>query len=162
MHRLHLRWIISRDLPAVLPISEASFTEAWSGADFERALGFRNVIGFVATWGDIIVGYVVYELHRDRVNILNLAVSPTARRCGVGSALLAKLRYKVCSHRRESLTARVEETNLAGLCFFRSAGLRAVSVAGDEILMAYRPTADEWEGFGRAPVNRIATILEGN
>src|SRR5919197_1025838 len=97
--RVHIRWMIRRDMPEVMRTERASFEYAWTEDDFLRCLRQRNCIGMVAEHGDTIAGFMIYELHRTRLHVLNFAVPPAARRAGVGGLMVGKLIYKLTSHR---------------------------------------------------------------
>ena len=161
---IHLRWGLRGDVPAWVAISDASFNGGWTEADFLRCLRQRNCIAFSAEVGEEVVGFAVYELHPDHLELLDLAVRSDVRRRGVGAALVAKLRYKLCSHRRSALACTVRESNTAAQVFFRACGLMAVGIdraAYDEepgYKLEYRPDAEERAalGFGPPRVNRIA------
>jgi ribosomal-protein-alanine N-acetyltransferase len=126
--RVHIRWMIRRDMQEVLQTEQASFEFAWSEEDFLRCLRQRNCIGMVAEQGERVVGFMIYELHKTKLHILNFAVHPNHRRTGVGSQMIAKLISKLSSHRRTRITLEVRETNLYAQLFFRSQGFRAVRV----------------------------------
>jgi [ribosomal protein S18]-alanine N-acetyltransferase len=126
--RVHIRWMIRRDMPEVLDIEGESFEFPWSEDDFIRSLRQRNCIGMVAEFEDRVVGSMIYELHKSRIHVLNFAVAPEFRRCGVGSQMLAKLTAKLSLQRRSRIILEVRETNLAAQLFFRENGFRAVSV----------------------------------
>jgi len=143
---VHIRWMIRRDMPEVLDIENWSFEFPWSEEDFVRCLRQKNCIGMVAEHGpkdeEAVVGFKIYELHKTRMHILNLAVDPDYRRRGVGSAMVEKLTSKLCSQRRNMILLEVRETNLEGQLFFRDCGgkdedgnkklgFRAVSVLRD-------------------------------
>ena len=72
--RVHIRWMIRRDMPEVLAIEEQSFEYPWSEEDFVRCLRQRNCIGLVAEHNERVVGFIIYELHKSRLHILNFAV----------------------------------------------------------------------------------------
>ncbi|MBX7168366.1 MAG: ribosomal protein S18-alanine N-acetyltransferase [Pirellulales bacterium] len=120
--------MIRRDMPEVLEIENESFEFAWQDDDFVRCLRQRNCIGMVAEHDDRIVGFMIYELHRTRLHILNFAVRESARRRGVGAQMSAKLVGKLSQQRRSRIVLEVRETNLAAQLFFKSVGFRAVSV----------------------------------
>lgn len=126
--RVHIRWMIRRDMPEVLAAEEASFEFPWLEDDFIRCLRQRNCIGMVAEYEERVVGFMIYELHRNRIHVLNFAVAPPFRRKGVGSQMLAKLAGKLSTQRRNRIVLEVRETNLAAQLFFRSNAFRAVSV----------------------------------
>ena len=126
--RVHIRWMIRRDMPEVLAIESESFEFPWLEDDFIRSLRQRNCIGMVAEYDDRVVGSMIYELHKNRIHVLNFAVAPGYRRCGIGSQMIAKLTAKLSSQRRSRIVLEVRETNLAAQLFFRENGFRAVSV----------------------------------
>lgn len=126
--RVHIRWMIRRDMPEVLDIERDSFEFPWYEEDFIRCLRQRNCIGMVAEHGEKVVGFMIYELHKTRLHILNFAVSSEGRRRGVGSQMVQKLVSKLSSQRRTEISLEVRETNLAAQIFFRESGFMATSV----------------------------------
>ena len=165
--RVHIRWMIRRDMPEVLQTEQESFEFSWTEEDFLRCLRQRNCIGMVAEQGEKVVGFMIYELHKNRLHILNFAVHPSWRRLGVGAQMVAKLISKLSSHRRTRITLEVRETNLTAQLFFRSQGFKAVRVlrafyedsGEDAFLMQYRLADDTGEDFEEA-INRIAQYEE--
>ena len=150
---VQIRWMIRRDMASVLDIERQCFEFAWSEEDFIRCLRQRNCIGMVAERDDQVVGFMIYELHRNRLHVLNFAVSQEARRQDVGRTMLDKLVGKLGFQRRNRIVLEVRESNLSAQLFFRACGFRAISVlrdfyedsAEDAYLMQYRytPSADE-------------------
>ena len=165
--RVHIRWMIRRDMPEVLQTEQASFDFAWTEEDFLRCLRQRNCIGMVAEQGEKVVGFMIYELHKTKLHILNFAVQPTCRRVGVGAQMVAKLISKLSSHRRTRITLEVRETNLVAQLFFRAQDFRAVRVlrgyyedsGEDAFLMQYQLPGETAEGAEES-VNRIAQYEE--
>ena len=123
-----IRWLIRRDMPAVLAIEEGSFEFAWSEEDFICCLRQRNCIGMVAEVDGEVVGYMIYELQKARLRILNFAVDPAHRRCGVGTQMVRRLVDKLSQQRRSEITLEVRETNLPAQVFFRRQEFRAFRV----------------------------------
>ena len=165
--RVHIRWMIRRDMPEVLQTEQESFEYSWTEEDFLRCLRQRNCIGMVAEQGEKVVGFMIYELHKSKLHILNFAVSPAARRAGVGGQMVVKLISKLSSHRRTRITLEVRETNLTAQLFFRNQDFRAVRVlrsyyedsGEDAFLMQYR-FADDTSEDTDDTVNRIAQYEE--
>ncbi len=165
--RVHIRWMIRRDMAEVLQIDQESFAYPWSEEDFLRCLRQRNCIGMVAEQGEKVVGFMIYELHKTKLHILNFAVHPLYRRRGVGAQMVAKLISKLSSHRRTRITLEVRETNLPGQLFFKTQGFVALKVlrayyddtGEDAYLMQYRIGADSGEDAEES-VNRIAQYEE--
>src|SRR5438132_482883 len=88
--RVHIRWMIRRDMPEVLQTEQESFEYSWTEEDFLRCLRQRNCIGMVAEQGERVVGFMIYELHKAKLHILNFAVHPHYRRGGVGAQMVQK------------------------------------------------------------------------
>src|SRR5262245_41508556 len=162
--KVHIRWMIRRDMPEVLAVETESFEFPWCEEDFLRCLRQRNCIGMVAELDERVIGFMIYELHRSRLHILNFAVSAQARRLGVGTQMVAKLIGKLSTQRRNRILLEVRETNLAAQLFFRASGFRAVSVlrdfyedtTEDAYLMQYR-----YRGHELAAVQQQITRMAG-
>ena len=129
--RIQLRWMIRRDMPEVLAIEQEAFEFPWSDEDFTRCLRQRNCIGMVAEVGDSVVAFMIYELHRTRLHVLNFAVRRSHRRLGIGTQMMGKLFAKLSVERRDRILLEVRECNLPAQVFFRSLGYRAISVLKD-------------------------------
>lgn len=126
--KVHIRWMIRRDMEEVVAIEADSFEFPWSEEDFVKCVRQKNCIGMVAERGERVVGFVIYELHKTRLHLMNLAVASDMRRCGVGRQLVAFLAKKLSIQRRTKLTAEVRETNLPAQLFFKQCGFRATIV----------------------------------
>jgi ribosomal-protein-alanine N-acetyltransferase len=156
--------MIRRDMPEVLDIENRSFEFAWTEEDFIRCLRQRNCIGMVAELDERVVGFMIYELHKNRLHILNFAVSPEFRRRGVAKAMVKKLIGKLSPQRRNRILLEIRETNLDAQLFFREAGFRAISVlrdfyddtTEDAYLMQYRYRASDVPAD--VPGNRISRL----
>jgi ribosomal-protein-alanine N-acetyltransferase len=100
----------------------------------------------VAEQGEKVIGFMVYELHKTKLHILNFAVLPASRRQAVGAQMVGKLISKLSSHRRTRITLEVRVNNLVAQLFFRSQGFLALRVlrayyedtGEDAYLMEYR------------------------
>ena len=166
--RVHIRWMIRRDMPEVLRSEQDSFDYSWTEDDFLRCLRQRNCIGMVAEHDDRVVGFMIYELHKTKLHVLNFAVAPEWRRLGIGTQMVMKLVGKLSSHRRTKITLAVRESNLNAQLFFRTQAFKASRVlrsyyedsGEDAYLMNYRIAEflDDEEDEG--VTNRIAQYEE--
>ncbi|MBI3322733.1 MAG: ribosomal protein S18-alanine N-acetyltransferase [Candidatus Omnitrophica bacterium] len=126
--QIHVRWGIRRDMPEVLEIEQEAFVNPWSEDDFTRVLRQRNIRLWVAEKDDKVVGFMIYELHKHHLHILNFAVGRQFRRTGIGRNMVHKLASKLSAQRKNRITLEVRESNLKAQKFFRSMGFRAVNV----------------------------------
>ncbi len=146
----HVRWLIRRDMDEVLDIEQSTFSPYWTEEDFLATLRRRDCIGMVTEQGEKIVGFMVHQLQRKTIRILNFAVHPKFRRQGVGAAMIAKLIGKLSPLLRTRIVLDVSEVNLPAQLFFRSQGFRAKSVlreyyqesGNDAYHMQYRLTKE--------------------
>ena len=114
-----------------------------------------------------VVGFMIYELHKAKLHILNFAVHPGWRRSAVGMQMVTKLISKLSSHRRTRISLEVRETNLAAQLFFSKQEFKAMRVlrafyedsGEDAFLMEYRFSNDPGDD-PEEYVNRIAQYEE--
>ena len=128
---VQIRWLIRRDMPEVLAIEQGSFEYAWTEEDFLLCLRQRNCIGMVAEQAGQIVGFMVYELHKSRLRLLNFAVAKSSRRSHIGTQMVRRLIDKLSQQRRQEIVLEVRETNLAAQLFFKNQGFRALGILRD-------------------------------
>lgn len=124
----YVRWMIRRDMEAVAEMEAATFAHPWTEKEFQDCLRRQNAIGLVVEFDGEIVGYVIYELHKWHVNVINFVVHPDCKRNGIGVIILAKLKQKLSAERRNRITLDISETNLSGQLFFKAQGFVATRV----------------------------------
>ncbi len=159
--KVDIRWMIRRDMSEVLEIEGQCFEFAWTEEDFLCCLRQRNCIGMIAERQERVVGFMVYELLKRQLHVLNFAVDPHVRKQGVGTQMVAKLVHKLAQQRRNEILLEVRERNLVAQLFFRSQHFEAYGVFHgyyedtdeDAYAMRYQLPADENERAGRIPVN---------
>lgn len=127
---MRTNWIITKHLPEILEIENSSFEFPWSYDDFVYKLRSKNIIGMNALdENEEIFGYVFYELFKNDIQILSLAVKESKRRKKIGSFLIDSLKYRLSSSKkRDSIFTNVRESNLDSQLFFKSQGFLAVDI----------------------------------
>lgn len=144
--KYHIRWMVRRDMAEVLYTESNSFEFPWREEDFIRCLRQRNCIGMVCEAykpvnGPVapdflapghadppVVGFMIYELHKKRLHLLNFAVHPDWRRQDVGRTMVHKLANKLSGQCRTHILTEIRETNLDAQRFFKKMGFKAVAV----------------------------------
>ncbi|MFQ5734408.1 MAG: ribosomal protein S18-alanine N-acetyltransferase [Planctomycetaceae bacterium] len=165
---VQIRWLIRRDMGRVLDIEHASFENPWSEEDFLCCLRQRNCIGMVAEHENEVVGFIIYELHKARLRVLNIAVAPDVRRSGVGTQIINRLIEKLSQQRRREVLLEVRESNLTAQLFYKAQGFRAVCVLRrhyedteeDGYVMRYQLTAEHESQSEFALQNRISEFYD--
>ena len=165
--RVHIRWLVSRDMAEVLDIEQESFEFPWTEEDYLRCLRSRNCIGMVAEYYGQVVGYMIYELGKNKIQLLNMATASRFRRCGVATQMIAKLIGKLTMQKRNRITFEIRETNLPAQLFFRSVGFYATQILKnyyeqmqeDAYFMQYRHTPEITTEVYQEAHNRIIQYL---
>ena len=134
---VHIRWMVRPDMSEVLNIEKVSFTHPWSEEDFIRCLRQRNCMGMVAEYDKRVAGFMIYDLHKNKLHVLNFAVGENFRRQTVGHQMVRKLQGKLSKQRRNRLSLEIDEYNLAGLQFFKSQGFIATGIRENMITMKF-------------------------
>ncbi len=139
---LHIRWMIQRDMPEVLEIERENYEYPWPGEDFHLLLRQANCIGMVATINGKVVGFMIYELYKTKIDVVNFAIADDSCCLGYGRKMLLVLKSKLGPSRRTRLNWRVAETNLPVQLFLRKNGFNLFRVdstdeQGDIYCFAY-------------------------
>ena len=83
------------DIEKVYEIERESFPYPYSPWDFQYYLEVEGEFFLVAEWEGEVVGYIVGSLWKDLLTIVSLAVKPSYRRRGIGTALIKELEKRV-------------------------------------------------------------------
>ena len=126
-----LRWIIRRDMPFILAIENQSFEFPWTEREFIRCLRHRDCIGMVVEVNEDVVGYMIYEMCKNTIDLLVFAVHPKYRRSGIGGALINRLIGKLVAGKRSSIVCAVRDSNLQAQLFLRNVGFFCTQVEKD-------------------------------
>jgi len=109
---LRFRPISVADLDEVIVIERLSFRFPWSPGFFLQELQVPCARSILAEVGNRIVGYILFWLLPDAIDIHNIAVHLDYRRRGIGRALLAGVIHEA---RRQSLARVILEVRLSNV-----------------------------------------------
>lgn len=125
---LELRWLIRRDAPDVIRIAKRTGGELHTESRLTNALRRRNCIGRVAEYsGRFVIGYEIYVLVDNVIDVEEMAIDQPFRRNGIGTAFLDSLKGKLSDHRRRVIQVTVRDSALDAQLFLRENYFRAVS-----------------------------------
>jgi ribosomal-protein-alanine N-acetyltransferase len=118
----------SGDLEQVMAIERTAFAYPWSGRFFQQELEVECARSVVAEFNGQIVGYVLFWLLPDEVDIHNIAVHSDFRRKGIGGALLDQVIAR--AQRRSSIrvTLEVRVSNSAARKLYERTGFVPVGL----------------------------------
>jgi [ribosomal protein S18]-alanine N-acetyltransferase len=113
VERVVLRRAVSDDVHGVAAIERESFSDPWSARAFLPLVPEPSTLFLVAasSTGDAILGYAVAWFVGDEAELANLAVSPNARRRGVGAIMLEQVIAEATRRRCRTMYLEVRESN---------------------------------------------------
>ena len=127
--RTTVRWICPREVPDVLRIESACFSQPWSAQDFADILNDRKTVGMVAEHRGRIVGYIIVQHDAHFYRIASVAVHPDFRRQSIATVMVQRFLQRAALGRDRTMVAAVVVEDNATACeFFRSLGFRAYAI----------------------------------
>lgn len=130
-----IKQISKKDASCVAKIEEECFSTPFSEDDI---LGYiDNPIWnfFVAKSGDSVVGYISFTKIIDECQIVNVAVSETARKMGVGTLLIENLLDFCHQNSVNKLFLEVRESNVPAIKLYEKFGFSVVGVSKNHYSM---------------------------
>lgn len=129
------------DLPEIVRIEQASFSDSWSLKGFEDALRYSYSTMLCAKLGNAVVGYCCLYQVLDEGEIVNVAVAPEHRSRGIGRIMLDQLiaRGKAKGVSRFLLDVRL--SNLPAIRLYEGAGFKKLAVQKN---FYENPSEDAW------------------
>jgi len=131
---LRIRWLLPCDMAAVVRMDRLAFDHnSWVEEDFTVFLKGRTRIGLVATAHDHVVGYMIYEWFKNRVDLIRLCVLPEVRRQTIASQMIVLLKEKLLASKKcQQLAASVPDHLLAMQLFLKEQGFLALHVIKED------------------------------
>lgn len=120
-----IRTASSADVRAVAAIEATAFSDPWSVGAFRTHLAD---LFLVAEAGAAVIGYLVARTAGPEGEILNVAVRPTARRCGAGRALIQEALGRLTATGVSSVFLEVRPSNAAARALYEAVGFHTVGV----------------------------------
>ena len=110
------------DLPALAALHGASFADAWSADSLGRLLASPGAFALVAERDGRPAGFVLARNAAGEAEILTLAVSPAARRLGLGRALVGEAARGAAESGATVIFLEVAVANLAARSLYGAFG----------------------------------------
>lgn len=128
--KLHIRVLRQGEEDALFALYDACFDEPF-GADAFRALLASPGLWAALAWEDEAgtrggVGFAIARCVADEAEIVSIGVNPSARRRGIGSALLADVMVRAAALGAKRIFLEVSEENPAAIALYASAGFERV------------------------------------
>lgn len=110
---------------------------AFQQADYSRR--FPNARKLIALVDEAPVGHMTIEDDGAALHLVDIAVAPSARRCGYGCALVQQVQQQACATGRRVVTLSVDPKNQAALHLYQALGFETVETHPVQWRMAWYP-----------------------
>jgi ribosomal-protein-alanine N-acetyltransferase len=116
------------DVDPVMAIEKASFAYPLSTRVFLQELQVQCARSLVAEIDGKVVGYILFWLLADEVDVHNLAVDSAFRRCGIGRALLRRVVHRAKARGAVRVTLEVRRSNTSAQSLYHSMGFAITGI----------------------------------
>jgi len=99
----------------------------WPKESYDQAYSLGQIV-LVAESHAKVCGFLVARTTGDEAEILNIAIDPTHRRNGIGSALLSAAISSAQTHHAKTIYLEVRESNRAAIAFYAKHGFAKSAV----------------------------------
>jgi ribosomal-protein-alanine N-acetyltransferase len=145
-----IRPLVITDLDTVMAIERQAYEFPWSLGIFRDCLR----VGYCCWCYEVdehLRGYGVMSVAAGESHILNLTVSPDARRQGIGMKLMKHFMQLACRHNADTIMLEVRPSNAAAVRLYEKLGFNEIGVRRN-----YYPAQ-----AGREDALLLARTLEG-
>ena len=123
---VHLRDMISSDIPSVVGIERASYTMPWSEATFRGLLRRRDAEMVSAESDGAVIGYAAFWCVVDQGELGNVAVSAAWRGFGIGARLVEDIIQRAARRGVREVFLEVRPSNSVARELYERLGFRPV------------------------------------
>jgi len=115
-------------LPQIAAIESKIFPDPWSVELFAHKIEDPNTIFYIAEDREGIKGYAILQLIAPEAEVINIAVTPSARQQGIGQALLEALLHEAKIQQIETIHLEVRESNQAAKALYNALGFQEIGL----------------------------------
>lgn len=125
-----IREVARADIGAIVAIESASFGDPWTPGMFGSHLlsGGGNCFLVAEDNCGVVVGFAISRTVSDEAELLNIAVDPTCRKCGIGGRLLDVAVERSITAGALGMWLEVRASNVAARTLYEARGFAAVGL----------------------------------
>ena len=123
---IQIREMVEMHVSQIAKLEELCFTDPWPESSIRDELTNPLSLWLVAVDAERVIGYIGSQSVLGEADILNVAVDPAYRRCGIAEQLLLRLEGVLKAQSVYSLTLEVRPSNLAAVSLYEKIGYHQV------------------------------------
>ena len=127
MSSMEIKIMDKAHISEVMEIDKRCFPDPWSEKSFIDEMENENTVYLVA-YDDIVLGYAGMWCVFENADITNIAVSPDARRKGIGASLVAELIRYAEEKNADNIRLEVRNGNAAAISLYKKCGFTQVGL----------------------------------
>lgn len=148
-----VRNMCEADIDEVAAIEQSIFSMPWSTASFRESLSLEHTIYLTAEIDGKIAGYCgMYKLFHEG-EIVNVAVKPEYRKCGVGQEMLRELMRLGIEKDVDTFLLEVRESNQPARCLYEKLGFTQMGVRKNFYEKPVENAIVMWRQYHSEPLN---------
>jgi ribosomal-protein-alanine N-acetyltransferase len=128
MNKLIIRDMREDDIHSIMEIENISFSSPWSEEFFLVQIYAKYAVSKIALFEGKVIGYITANYEQHESSILNLAVHPDYRRCGVGTLLMNATMKEVKNKSCVFMYLKVRTSNTTAQKFYERFGFTVEAV----------------------------------
>lgn len=121
-----IRKMLKEDVPAIAELEKICFSDPWSENSIASELHNPLSYWLVAEDKGCVAGYVGSQAVLDSADMMNIAVSPEFRRCGIGEKLINSLILHLRKENIRMLLLEVRISNEPAIALYTKLGFEQV------------------------------------
>ncbi len=121
--KIIIRGAIPRDVTEIATLESAIFSDPWSEGSLTELLGSDSYTIFSAERDGKVIGYAIFSHVLSEGELLRVAVSPEARRLGIGGRLITAFLEDTSI---EKLFLEVRSRNIGAIALYTSLGFNPI------------------------------------
>lgn len=125
--KMDFRKLDSDGLPDIMLVERSAFTMPWSAAMVRDSLSAAHTEAYgMYNEHDEIIGYVIYSMVLDELELLSMAIRLTCQQQGWGTLLLQQVITNAKQHQAKSIYLEVRRSNKIALSLYKKAGFEII------------------------------------
>ena len=123
-----IRNIEKNDIPRLVLLEEELLKETVGEEMLAAELHNTFARFYVATFNDMVIGYLSCWMVEDTVDIINVVIDKNYQHQGFGQALFSKMEEEAKLNSCSNIMLEVKETNLNAIKFYQKQGYEQISI----------------------------------
>lgn len=123
-----IRNIEKNDIPRLVLLEEELLKETVGEEMLASELHNKFARFYVATYNDLVIGYLSCWMVEDTVDIINVVIDSKYQHQGFGQALFFQMEEEAKLNNCNNIMLEVKETNLNAIKFYQKQGYEQISI----------------------------------